>query len=124
MLQQLRQAGKTLIVATSKPEATAVRVLEYFDMAACFDLICGAPPAPPEASKKACVIRNALSRMNIASLDGVVMVGDRRHDIEGAHEVGIPAIGVLYGYGSLNELQSCGADTITETVQSLSALLL
>lgn len=124
MLQQLRQAGKTLIVATSKPEATAVRVLEYFDMAACFDLICGAPPAPPEASKKACVIRNALSRMNITSLDGVVMVGDRRHDIEGAHEVGIPAIGVLYGYGSLNELQSCGADTITETVQSLSALLL
>ena len=51
------------------------------------------------------------------------MVGDRRHDVEGAHEVGIPAVGVLYGYGSFEELQRCGADAITETVQSLSTLL-
>ena len=123
MLHRLQQSGKTLIVATSKPEATAVRVLKYFDMASYFDLICGAPPSPPEASKKACVIRNALARMNIASLKGVVMVGDRRHDVEGAHEVGIPAVGVLYGYGSFEELQCCGADAITETVQSLSTLL-
>lgn len=123
MLADLQRAGKTLIVATSKPEPTAIRVLKHFDMAKYFTLICGAPFSPPEASRKACVIRDALKRAGIETLDGAVMVGDRRHDIEGAHEVGLSAVGVLYGYGSLTELQSAGADHITETVRSLHALL-
>lgn len=123
MLADLQRAGKTLIVATSKPEPTARRILEHFDMAKYFELICGAPFSPPEASKKSCVIRDALKRAGIASLEDAVMVGDRRHDVEGAHEVGLPAIGVLYGYGSMEELQTAGTDHITETVQSLHALL-
>lgn len=123
MLADLQRAGKTLIVATSKPESAAKRILEYFALAQYFTLICGAPLSPPEASRKACVITDALQRAGITSLDDIVMVGDRRHDIEGAHEVGLPAVGVLYGYGSLAELQTAGADHITETVQSLHALL-
>ena len=56
--------------------------------------------------------------------NSVVMVGDRRHDIAGAHKTGIPAVGVLFGYGSREELEEAGADWITESVQSLTELLI
>lgn len=123
-LRDLKAAGARLITATTKPEPSATRILEHFGLARHLDLICGAPPSPPEASEKVCVIRNALARAGVKNLSGAVMVGDRLHDVEGAHAAGIQAVGVLYGYGSRRELEDCRADYLAQSVEALRALLL
>lgn len=123
MLERLASDGRRLIVATSKPEEFAVRILKHFGMAESFELICGAPMDDQKAAEKACVIRNALARAEITDLDDTVMVGDRKHDVDGAHAVGLRAIGVLYGYGGREELESCRADDIVESVTELDTLL-
>ncbi len=123
MLRSLTQAGKTLLVATSKPEEFAVQILEHFGLARYFSQICGAPMDEKVHSTKALVIQDALQRGKITDLSDVIMVGDRLHDIEGAHTCGIPAIGILYGYGSREEHENCGADYIAATVAELSHML-
>lgn len=124
LLLSLKQAGKQLIVATSKPEIFALRILEHFGLHTYFSVICGAPLHPPKGYGKADVIKSALDRAGVKDLCNVVMVGDRRHDIRGAHIVGIPAIGVLYGYGDRAEHENCGADFIAEDIVRLKELLL
>ena len=44
-----------------------------------------------------------------------IMVGDREHDIHGAAENGIPAIGVTWGYGDRAELEGAGAKAVFDT---------
>lgn len=123
MLRQLHAAGKKLLVATSKPEVFSVRILEHFGLAKYFKVICGAPLHPPKNYGKADVIREALERAGITDLHNIVMVGDRKHDIIGAHNVGIPAVGVLYGYGDREEHEDCRADYIVSSVSELAELL-
>lgn len=122
-LDALRRAGKRLCVATSKPEVMAIRVLERAGLLDRFETVCGAPPDDPAAGKKICVIRRALQHMGCAREDAV-MVGDRRHDIAGGKEADIGTMGVLYGYGSLEELQQAGADEIAATPLALAQALL
>ena len=122
LLRDLRSAGKQLMIATSKPEVFAVRILEHFGLAQYFHHICGAPLDNQQGAKKAAVIRNALRYAEDRS--AVVMVGDRRHDIAGAHETGLPAIGVLFGYGDRAEHEAAGAEYIAEDMDALRALLL
>ena len=124
LLAALKQAGKKLLVATSKPEVFAVRILEHFGLAGYFDLICGAPMHPPKGHGKADVIRDALERAGVHELSGAIMVGDRLHDVEGAHKIGLPCIGVLYGYGDREEMEACRADYIAENVDALRTILL
>ncbi len=123
LLRDLKAAGKQLIIATSKPEVFAVRILEHFGMAQYFDHICGAPLHDQRGAKKAAVVRRALSYTG-GDLSRVVMVGDRRHDIAGAHEAGLAAVGVLYGYGDRAEHEAAGADFIAEDLPALRRLLL
>lgn len=118
MLAKLRKEGKKLIVATSKPEVFAIRILEHFGLRDYFEDICGATMDAARSSKEA-VIRYALDKNNINDLRETVMVGDRRHDVEGAKAVGLSCIGVLFGYGSREELTLAGADHIAETVEEL-----
>ncbi len=124
LLIALKQAGKKLLVATSKPEVFAVRILEHFGLAGHFDLICGAPMHAPKGHGKADVIRDALERAGVNELSDAIMVGDRLHDVEGAHKIGLPCIGVLYGYGDREEMEQCHADYIAENVSALCAMLL
>lgn len=128
LLQDLKASGKLLMVATSKPKVTAVRILEHFGMAGYFDRIFGAPLDNQEGARKVNVIRNALSWANSAwdgwDYSGAVMVGDRRHDVIGAHQAGLPCIGVLYGYGGRAEHENAGADFIAEDLAGLRKLLL
>lgn len=123
MLAALRAAGKTLLVATSKPEVFAVRILEHFDLARYFSVIAGAPLHPPKGYGKADVIKESLARGQVADLRTAIMVGDRKHDVLGAHKAGIPAVGVLYGYGDRAEHEACGADYIVSSVSELTELL-
>ena len=122
-LSQLKDAGKTLMIATSKPEVFAVKILEHFGLARYFDHICGISMDDPKQTK-ADVIRMALARENLTDLSRVIMVGDRMHDILGAHEVGMKAIGVLYGYGDRAEHEANHADYIVENIAELQKLLL
>ena len=123
MLDALRKAGKHLMVATSKPEEFAVKILKYFGMDHYFDFIGGADMEETRV-KKADVIRYVLEKNGITDLEKVIMVGDRKHDVIGAKEVGVESVGVLYGYGDRAELEEAGADYIAETVDDLSAILL
>lgn len=122
LLAALREKGLKLVIATSKPEDTARKILEYFGLARYFDHICGATAGDKASADKASVIRGALARAG--EYGRAVMVGDRSYDIVGAHTVGLPAIGVLYGYGSEAELTEAGADALAADLAQLRATLL
>ncbi len=115
LLRKLRATGKKLITATSKPEVFAKRILEYFGLDHYFDDICGASMDNNRIDKED-VIRYALEKNGIRDLSEVIMVGDREHDVIGAHKVGIASLGVLFGYGSRQELEEAGADRLALTV--------
>ncbi len=121
VLAELKAAGKRLYVATSKPELFSKQILEHFRLTEYFDFIGGANMDETRV-KKGDVIRYVLEENQITDLDQVVMVGDRKHDILGAKEHGLDSVGVLYGYGSREELQSAGADWIVDTVEELGQL--
>lgn len=118
LLSKLKMAGKTVIVATSKPEPLARQILEHFKLDVYFDDICGAT-FDEQRSRKEEVIRYALDKNSITDLSASVMVGDRKYDIEGAKAVGIESIGVLYGFGSREELHKAGADRIVASIEEL-----
>ncbi len=118
LLKHLKASGKQLIIATSKPGEFAVKILEHFDLAKYFDHIVGAT-MDSSRSKKGDVIAYALKTCLITDKEHVVMVGDREHDVLGAIENGLDSIGVLYGYGSREELEEAGATCVAETVEDI-----
>ena len=122
-LQRLRESGKVLIVATSKPEKFAVTILKHFGIDGYFDDICGADPET-NRNKKAEVIRYALEKHELNDLSDVLMVGDRKYDVEGAKECGLSCMGVLYGFGNREELEEAGAEYIAETVEDMVQILI
>lgn len=75
-------------------------------------------------AKKSEVIQYALERNNIKDLSEVIMIGDRKHDVYGAKEIGIESIGVLYGYGDYKELYDSGANYIVNNVEELRKLIM
>ncbi len=123
LFEKLTSAGKKLIVATSKPELFAKRIMEHFDLAKYFTDICGST-MDGSREKKRDVIRYTLEKNHITQLDQVVMVGDRFYDITGAKENGLASVGVLYGFGDRKELEEAGAGQIAETVKDLEEILM
>lgn len=120
LLDTLRQEGFGLYVATSKPEATSIDILEHFDLARFFDRICGASMDLSRTTKEA-VIAYLLEQLGS---DGkLVMVGDTKFDVLGASSHGIPTIGVSWGYGSVSDMEKAGAAAIAHSVDELLALL-
>lgn len=115
LLRALKAAGKRCVLATSKPEHYAVQILAHFELAAYFDLVAGAT-MDETRTNKADVIAYALERIGPGR---AVMVGDREHDILGARANGLPAIGVLYGYGSREELEAAGADYLAAAAEDI-----
>ena len=120
LLEKLRTQGNRLYVATSKPEEMAVEVLEHFDLAHFFDHICGASLDRSRIAKDA-VISYLLQ---LHGADGqMVMVGDTVFDVLGAAAHGIPAVGVAWGYGSVEEMKKAGAAAIAVTMDELLSIL-
>jgi phosphoglycolate phosphatase-like HAD superfamily hydrolase len=93
---------------TAKPEVTARRIIEHFGLTDRFTVLAGATFEPGRRTK-AEVIDHALRELRIGGGPHVVMVGDRDHDVHGAHAHGIGTVGVLWGYGSAEELTLAGA---------------
>lgn len=118
LLQQLKDQGYQLAVATSKPEEFSIRILDHFDLSQYFIGIYGAT-LDSSRSSKGDVITYALDCLNIKNLDDVIMVGDRMHDVIGAHQNKIKVIGVLYGYGSHKEMENNHADWIVKNIKEL-----
>ena len=121
MLARLTGMGKKLVLATSKPEVFARQILEHFQLDGYFYHISGATLDGSRVNKDE-IITAALEECSIRSAEAV-MVGDRMYDIEGARKNGIVSIGVLYGYGSREELEDAGADRIAETVEELGRII-
>lgn len=126
LLQRLSGQGVTLATSTSKPTESATRILEHFDLAKYFAFIGGASMDMSRNSKAEVIAhtREALAAQGL-NLAGTpfTMVGDREHDVLGAAHFGIPAIGVLWGYGSRAELEGAGASAIAETAEQLGDML-
>lgn len=120
MLTALRKKDKRLAVATSKKEETAVRILEHFGVAKYFEVIGGDNRAAGR-DNKAKVIAYVLEQMR-AEKNDVVMVGDRKFDVEGAHAMGIPCVAVEYGYGNREEFLACGADVVVAAPEDVAEL--
>ncbi|MBQ6889484.1 MAG: HAD family hydrolase [Oscillospiraceae bacterium] len=119
-LEALQKAGHRLFVATSKPETMSVEILEKFELAQYFELICGAT-MDGSRSHKADVIAYLLGK--VGSLENVVMVGDTKFDVLGAKEHGIATVGVAWGYGTREEMLEAGAVAIAEKPEDLLQLV-
>ena len=109
-------------MATSKPEIFAVQILEHFQMKDFFQVIAGAS-LDGHRSEKADVIQHALEMAQISDTRQCLMVGDRKHDIEGAKVHQMDAVGVLYGFGSKKELVEAGATSILDKLADLPSLI-
>lgn len=118
LLREMRERGITLIVATSKPEEFSNRILEHFKLSQYFAFVAGSTldGLRPE---KVDVIAYICENFPDITAENTMMIGDRKFDVVGAHQCGLPAIGVLYGYGDRAELENVGADIIVEDIAAL-----
>ena len=122
VLFELKNRGKKLVVATSKPEVFTKKVLDHFNISSYFDYVSGAT-LNNEKIKKVDIIRDAICKLGITDKSKVVMIGDRKLDVLGAKENGIDSIGVLWGYGDLLELEKVGPTYIAEKVLDLLEII-
>lgn len=122
MLAELKNKGRMLVVATSKPEIYARQILDNFDLSQYFSYIAGGN-LDGTRCKKDEVIAYALEQCGVRPECRPIMVGDREHDVIGARKVGLDCIGVLFGYGSAQELTDAGAIQLAKTVSELGSIL-
>ena len=121
-LDRLRAAGFRLAAATSKPELFSRQIISHFGLDGYFETICGAS-MDETRTDKADVICYAMDTLGVAPEESL-MVGDREHDVLGAKAVGLPCLGVLWGYGSREELTNAGASLLAETPEDMAGLIL
>jgi phosphoglycolate phosphatase len=120
-LNQLRDRGLSLFVATSKPRMFAERIIEYFGLGRFFRAVYGSELNGANADKRDLIAH--ILRAEALSASETIMVGDRAHDILGARVNGLFPVGVLWGYGSREELMSAGAEKLCEEPGTLSSTL-
>ena len=123
MLDELAAAGLSLSIATAKPERTAVRILEHFELTARFEYIVGATLTQERRAKHQ-VISHVLELLGLDGGDNIVMIGDRDHDVHGALQNGLPCLGVTWGYGSVEELLTAGAFALADAPPDVVDLVL
>lgn len=121
MLEELKGKGVKIALATSKPYEFSIKILKHFDLYKYFDFF-GAATMDGRISKKEDVISTLLDEMGVQNKDEILMVGDRHHDIDGAKANGLKSAGVLWGYGSAEELEQAGADYVLASSSELLSL--
>jgi phosphoglycolate phosphatase len=122
LLKNLTDEGVLLAVASSKPTVYVEKICKYFGIDKYFHHIIGSF-LDGRRSKKEEVVDEAIARFGHAQLSKIIMVGDRKFDIEGARQRGIKSIGVTFGYGGYEELKEAGADYIVDSVEALKKKL-
>ena len=123
LLDNLYRNGKKIYLATSKPTIFAEKILSYFNLDHYFTTIAGSNLDGTRVEKRE-VIAQVLEENDGLKAKEATMIGDRKHDIIGARAWNIDAIGVTYGYGSLQELQEAGSTMIAASVPELQKLIL
>ncbi len=121
MLESLKNQGKTLAIATSKPAVFAEKISHKYGIEPYITLLEGSE-LDGRNTDKALVIKNAMEKLG-ATKEDTIMVGDREHDVIGARKNGIDCIGVSYGYGKDGELEESGALKIAHTPNELLKIL-
>lgn len=122
LLKKVKEKGGKIVLATSKPEIMAKNLLKYFKADMYFELIAGSNPDEGR-DKKGEVIQYAINKINIP-FEQAIMIGDRKYDILGAKENKLSSIGVLFGFGDREELETAGADYIVKDTKELEKLML
>jgi len=127
LLISLKAAGRVLAVASSKPEHFVRLILEHFQIDSYFDYICGASMDESRITKES-VIEELLRRMNLLEDEKkkgqILMIGDRRHDVEGAAYFGIPCLGLAMGFAAEGELEKAGAVAVADNMEEVQAYVL
>ncbi len=118
LLKEQKRRGKIIVLATLKPEAFAIRILEHYNVSQYFTLVSGARMDHSRETKGE-IIGKAIKSLGIEDKSEILMIGDRENDIVGANENGVDSAGVLYGYGGLDELKNAGAKYIVEKPSDL-----
>ena len=119
LLSFLKETHKKVILATSKPTVYARQILEHFDIIDFFDQVVGSN-LDLTRSDKTEIIAYIIVLMELSDKkDDMIMFGDRSHDLVGAINNGVDTAGVLYGYGSQDELQDCNPQYIFKDPQEL-----
>ena len=129
LIRDLKADGRTISLATGKVHGMAVQILEHFGLLRYFDFVAGCELDGTRSYKHE-IIDYALE--NLAAQPGdvpqmkksAVMIGDRWHDIAGAAKAGVASVGVLYGYGTREELEAHKPDYLAGSVDDLRKLLL
>ena len=123
-LEKLKDSGKILAVATSKAADYAKRILTHFNLDEYFVFVSGDKmDGSLTVQGKKELIRIALEAIDPEGKMSAVMIGDRKHDIEGAAGAGISSIGVTWGYGSREELETAGATWVVDSVEEMYSLI-
>ena len=126
LLKDMKDYGYHLAVASSKPECFVKDILEHFDIAQYFEVVVGSE-LDGGRTDKAEVIQEALNRLfhyGRIKKDRIVMVGDRKFDVQGAKEMGVTSVAVGYGYGPAEELTEAAPDYLVNTVAELRELFI
>jgi phosphoglycolate phosphatase len=121
VLAQLAVDGTTLVLCTSKPQPYAERIVAHFGLAPHFAAVHGADLGSA-LDDKATLVARLLAHEGLAA-NVCTMIGDREHDVRAAHANGVRAVGVLWGYGSREELALAGADALAATPAELPDVL-
>ncbi|AUS85881.1 phosphoglycolate phosphatase [Lysinibacillus sp. YS11] len=118
LLAHLKQQGYILTIATSKPTVFAEQIIKYFQLESYFDLVVGSH-LDGSRSAKGEIIAEVLQQLDSYPKEQFIMIGDRKYDLIGARENQIDAIGVTYGFGSLEELKNEEPTYIVDHVNDL-----
>ena len=121
-LEEMKLAGLKIYLATSKREVFAKRILHHLKFASYFDAIHGSVPGG-ELDHKPELLGHILAEHSLVASHSL-MVGDRRYDISGAHSVGMRGLGVLWGYGTRDELEAAAADRLVDSPADLCRTVL
>lgn len=121
LITKLRERGIKTAITTMKPQEMAEMLLEREGMIPLFDVIYGSSLSQNVSKQK--LVEMAMDTLG-ADKEETILVGDTKYDVHGAHQAGIAAVGVRYGYAAENELEDAGADFIVDTIQELEDFLL
>jgi len=121
LILKLKEKGIKTAITTMKPQEMAEMLLEREGMIPLFDAIYGSTLSQNITKQK--LVEMAMDTLG-ADKNETILVGDTKYDIHGAHQAGIVAVGVRYGYAAENELEDAGADFIVDTMQDLEDFLL
>jgi phosphoglycolate phosphatase len=116
-LQTLSDAGHRFVIATSRTARMADEILRYFHLRHHFIYV-GGRDEEGRLHSKTDVLLDCLAHLHISAADAL-MIGDRHFDIDGAREVGMPSMGVLWGYGDRAEMEEAAADYIVESPEEM-----